>query len=83
MSLVGGEMLKELAIRDDGRMAPSALGGGTWTIDVNMFDAGETRLYETRAADIDFEVEVSRVTWADGSELALVTSLEQISEGGR
>jgi hypothetical protein len=74
-----GELVKEVNISDNDRIAPSKTGRGVWRIDVNMFDASDNRLYDLPSEQVRFEVAFKRVVFGDGSELKLFESLDEAS----
>jgi len=73
-----GELIKEINIRDEDRIAPSKKGGGVWSIDVNIFDDSDNRLYELPSGQIRFEIAFKRIVFDDGSELKLFESLDEV-----
>ena len=72
-----GELVKELKIQDGDPIAPSKTGKGTWSIDVNMFDSSDNRLYELPGDQVRFEIAFSRISFSDGTEIELVESLKE------
>lgn len=72
-----GQLLKDIEIRDEHRLGPSGSGVGTWTVRVNRFDASEKRFYELPAERTVIDVEITRITFADGSELQVFQSLPE------
>lgn len=70
-----GELVKQVPIRDADPITPSKVGGGVWSVDVNMFDPAEERLYEMPPKEIEFDVDFTQVSFEDGTELKLFKSL--------
>ena len=75
----GGEWIKSVSIQGDTRLEPSGAETLTWTVDVNMFDAETTRLYDLPADQVRIGLDVHRIEFSDGTELALFERLEDIS----
>ncbi len=72
-----GQLVKEISVRDEDPIAPWEYGGGVWSVDVNMFDAAENRLYELPSEEIQFDIEFTRVIFDDGIELKVFKSLDE------
>jgi len=74
------ELVKEVNIGDEDRIGPSQTGGGVWSVDVNMFDASDNRLYELPSEQTRIEVEFTRVAFGDGHALKVFQSLHDVSK---
>lgn len=77
-----GELVKEVNIRDQNPIAPSKTRGGVWSVDVNMFDASENRLYNLPSDQVRIEIAFERVVFRDGTELKVFKSLDEASKEG-
>lgn len=75
-----GELAKEINIRDNDPIGSSETGGGVWSVDVNMFDASDNRLYELPPEQARIEVDFNRIEFADGTELKVLQSLDEGSQ---
>ena len=74
------KLVKEVNIQDQESIGPSQTGGGVWSVDVNMFDVSDNRLYELPSEQTRIEVEFTRIAFGDGEELKVFQSLSDVSD---
>lgn len=66
-----GKELKRLTIVDDVNIAPSDIGGGSWSTDVNMFMKGDNLLFDTPQSKLKINAEIQHIEFTDGSVIEL------------
>jgi len=66
-----GKELKRLTIVDDHNIAPGDIGGGAWSIDVNMFMTGDNLLFDTPQSKLKINAEIQYIKFTDGSVIEL------------
>jgi len=72
-----GNLIRELNIQDSELIPASKTGGGTWSIDVNMFEASDNLLYDLSPEKVKFDVFFKRVLLEDGTELKPFDSYDE------
>jgi hypothetical protein len=74
-----GEIIKEVSIKDDKSIKPGKTGGGRWSVEVNMFDSSENRLYEIPGSEVYFEVIFKEIVFENGRVLRMFESIDEVN----